>query len=66
MNKPITIAREDFIENLVKIINDSGLPIFVVRDELNRAYNQLAQVEKEQLEQDKKTWEGSQKESEDG
>ena len=66
MNKPITVAREDFIENLVKLINESELPIFIVRNELSRAYEQLAQVEKAQLDQDKKTWEGSQKESEDG
>ncbi len=66
MNKPITVAREDFIENLVKIINESELPIFVVRNELSRAYEQLAQIEKAQLEQDKKTWEESQKEAEDG
>ena len=34
MDKPITIARQDFIEDVVGLINGSGLPAFVIIDSL--------------------------------
>ena len=30
--KPITILREEFIENLLNLCNGSGLPFFVIED----------------------------------
>lgn len=34
MNKPITVARQEFIEEIIKCINDNPLPSFVVIDVL--------------------------------
>lgn len=34
MTKPLVVAREDFIDNLVNLINESHLPMFIIRDVL--------------------------------
>lgn len=35
MDKPIVIRRQEFIEELINLINGSGLPAFAVIDVLN-------------------------------
>ena len=34
MQKPLVLARKEFIDALVVLINDSGLPLFIVNDVL--------------------------------
>lgn len=65
MEKPITVARQEFTEQLVNLVNNSGLPAFVVRQSLAQMDSALAQLEQAQLEQDKAEWESQQKEVND-
>lgn len=65
MNKPITVARQEFSEALVKLVNESGLPAFVMRQALAQMDNALSQLEQAQLEKDKAEWESQQKEVDD-
>lgn len=66
MNKPITVARQEFTEGLVNLVNNSNLPAFVVREALATVYERLAEIEKAQLEADRAAWDESQKGEEDG
>ena len=63
MNKPITVARQEFTENLVNLVNNSGLPAFVMRSALSQIDTALAQLEAQQLAQDKAEWENNGTES---
>lgn len=63
-NMPITIARQDFINNIASIINTSGLPAFVMKEVLKDMYNQLVELEKKELERDLAEYQSSQAESE--
>jgi hypothetical protein len=60
MNKPITVARQEFSEALVKLVNESGLPAFVMRQALAQMDNALSQLEQAQLEKDRAEWDASQ------
>ena len=58
VNKPVTVLREEFIMNMSNLINNSGLPLFViepiVRDmlmEINAAVKRQYEMEKAQYEQ---------------
>ena len=66
MNKPITVARQEFTQSLVNLVNNSQLPAFVIRSALAQMDTALAQLEQAQLEQDKAEWESRQKEVTDG
>lgn len=65
MEKPITVARNEFSEALVSLVNNSGLPAFVMRQVLAQMDNALSQLEQAQLEQDKAEWESQQKGEDD-
>lgn len=58
-NKPITIARDELATNLVNLINNSGLPLFVVEYILSEI---LQQVHKSREEQEAKIKEEYEKE----
>lgn len=60
MNKPITVARQEFSEALVALVNNSGLPAFVMRQSLAQMDNALSQLEQAQLEKDRAEWDASQ------
>lgn len=58
VNKPIMILREEFVTNMSNLINNSGLPLFVIepimRDlltEVNIGIKKQYEVEKAQYEQ---------------
>lgn len=57
MNKPITIAREEFLNGLINLVNNAGLPAFIMRETMGNVYTELQRLEKEQLERDKTAWE---------
>lgn len=58
-NKPITVARQEFIEKIVADINESGLPFFVVVEVLNSMLPELQKQVGAQFERDKKAYEES-------
>ena len=60
MTKPLTVARKEFADGLVALINASGLPAFVIREIIKNTDTELAKVEKAQLEADSKQWQESQ------
>lgn len=57
MEKPITLKRQEFIEELVKLVNASGLPAFAVAEALSNCLAEVRQLVNLQLDQDRKAWE---------
>lgn len=53
MQKPITITRKEFIENIVETINDSGLPFFIIEPILKDLLDSVRQGAEAQLEKDR-------------
>ncbi len=57
MEKPLTVAREEFVTNLVNLVNESGLPMFVVLDVLKSAVSEVQEAAKLQYEKEKEAYE---------
>lgn len=55
--KPISIAREEFINALANLINESGLPAFIISPVLKEVLVEVQNAERVQLEQDKAFYE---------
>lgn len=55
--KPITVRREEFIEQLTNLINNSGLPFFAVESVMRNTINEVATLSKQQYEMDLKRYE---------
>lgn len=53
MNKPITIIADEFNNKLVNLINESGLPFFIIESIMNNLINEIHYASKKQLEMDK-------------
>ena len=64
MNKPANLIVEETKENIVKTINESGLPPFLVEPILKDLYNQISILKQQELEQSKKQYEDSLKQEE--
>ena len=52
-NKPITLLREEFIENIQYLCNSSGLPYFVISDILKWLIPQVDEVARREAERDR-------------
>ena len=57
LQKPTLVARQEFIENLVKLINESGVPLIVIHPviegvvcDVSKAIQQQYEIEKAQYE----------------
>ena len=59
MQKPITVARREFIDSMNELTKESGLPLSMLCDIFKDAVMQLQQIEEQQYEQDKKAYEES-------
>lgn len=59
MNKPANLLVEDTKEELIKVINESGLPPFLVEPILKDIYNQVTVLKQKELEESKKSYEES-------
>lgn len=53
MQKPITIARSEFVENITNTVNNSGLPFFAIRQVLTELLEAVRQGEEAQ---ERKDW----------
>lgn len=51
--KPISVARAEFVSSLATIINNSGLPAFVLESILKDAHFELQVIAQKQLEEDR-------------
>lgn len=57
VNKPITIARQDFIDSIVDLCNNANLPYFCIESVLKDVLSEVHQACAKQLEMDKKKYE---------
>lgn len=57
MNKPITVVREETKKNLADVINNSGLPAFVIEPILMEFLNETRIAAKRQYELEKVQYE---------
>lgn len=54
MPKSINVAYADFKENLVKLVNESGLPMFMVAECMTLVLDRVQQVAQAQLAEERK------------
>lgn len=66
VNKPVNLMLEETKEKLSKIINESGLPVFIVELIIRDIYNQVSFLKQKELEKSKKDYEESLKKEEKG
>ena len=59
MTKPANLIIEETKENLVKVINESGLPPFLLEPVLKDLYNQISILKQQELERSKQEYENS-------
>lgn len=64
MNKPANLIVEETKENIVKIINESGLPPFLLEPILKDLYNQVSILKQQELEKSRQEYEDSLKQEE--
>lgn len=62
MERPLSVAREDFVNALVELVNNSGLPMFVVLDVMKAATEEVKEAAARQYEQEKLEYEKSKEE----
>ena len=63
--KPITIVREDFINNVIELVNTSQLPLFIVEYVLRDILNEVHGTVVKQLQADKDRYAAAIKEKAD-
>lgn len=56
LEKPITLVREDFINSIVDLCNDSGLPFFMIEDIMKDLVQKIHLAAQQQLEEDRKKY----------
>ena len=59
VNKPITVVYEDFKQELANLINNSGLPAFIIEPILQNYLNETRVVMQKQYQSDKLEYEKS-------
>ena len=57
MEKPIELAVYEFNESLVNLINNSGLPAFIVVQSLQAVLAEVAKIAEQNLQTARKTYE---------
>lgn len=59
MDKPVTLIREELVENIVELINESKLPMFVLEPILKDIYLEVKNAARQQLENDREQYQSS-------
>ena len=49
MEKPFTIKINEFSENLIKLVNSSKLPAYVLKNEIEKVYAELNRIDEEEI-----------------
>ena len=65
MNKPLTIARQEFTQEIVDAINRTEIPMFVIADILKSALAEVNSMAQAQYEADVKAWQKAQEENDE-
>lgn len=60
MNKPLSVAKEEFTRGMVSLVNNSGLPPCLVEEILNGVLLEVKNLARKQYEKDLQAWEQSQ------
>lgn len=63
IGKPITLVKDEFVNNLVDLCNNSGLPFFIIESTLKDFVQEVHIASQKQLEADKVQYEIALKES---
>lgn len=64
--KPLALAREDFSVNLINLVNESGLPIFVVKDVITLLLEEVTKSAMKELEKSRQEYESQDENDEEG
>lgn len=62
--KPMSVARREFMDKVVKLVNESGLPLFVIEPILKELHGVVQMEAENQFQREKEAYEESLKESE--
>lgn len=62
MEKPLSVTMTEIKTNIAKIINESGVPMYILEPIVRDIYEQICKVGNQQMEREAKEWEESQKE----
>lgn len=57
MNKPIELAVHDFNQSLIKLVNESNLPAFIVAQSLQGVLSEVSMIAEENLKKAKEQYE---------
>ena len=49
MEKPFTIKTKEFSESLIKLVNSSKLPVYVLKNEIEKVYAELNRIDEEEI-----------------
>lgn len=49
MEKPFTIRIKEFSEKLIEEINSSNLPVYVLKNEIEKIYAELNRIDEEEI-----------------
>lgn len=49
MEKPFTIKVREFNENLIKLVNSSKLPVYALKNEIEKIYSELNKIDEEEI-----------------
>lgn len=60
MQKPITVMQQETVERVIQLINDSGLPAFVLVNIFEGALAELHKLARDQFQNDKARYEAEQ------
>ncbi len=64
MNKPANLIADETRQKITNVINNSGLPAFILEPIIKDLYNQIAYLKKNELENSKKEYSKSLEEGE--
>ena len=59
IQKPFTVARQDFIDGVVALINTSGLPAFVIVDIIKDVQAEMVRQANDQYQKDKEAYDAA-------
>lgn len=57
INKPMSVAKDEFVENLISLVNNNNLPLFVTESILKDFLTDIAIAVKEQTRMEKAQYE---------
>ena len=49
LEKPFSLRIKDFSEKIINLINSSSLPVYVIKNELEKVYTELNRLDEEEI-----------------